>query len=294
MATRGRSGRARRDARSSSADAEGDRHRAHGSPLRGRDRSVVAGADRPGSRRVARGVAHRRPSRSACDGRRDGRDGTSRSSRGSPVTSPRRLPDGGIPLRRELDAGSRPRSRDGTARRSPGTGQPGRQRDRRAVSTSLGIAAAGRGPTVALLGDLSFLHDVGALLWNAPRDLQLTIVVVNNGGGQVFSLLPQRELPEHRRAVRHAARGRPRPPLRGRRRRPRADRAVVRPGARARSGGRRRRHPRGRGRRSTRSWTPTSSRAARRGRRRARTMSAPKLAIELATTDDIQELARLR
>ena len=68
------------------------------------------------------------------------------------------------------------------------------------VSTALGVASAGIGPTFALIGDLSFLYDVGALLWNGTRlPADLVIVVANNRGGAIFGALDQRTLPERDR-----------------------------------------------------------------------------------------------
>ena len=60
------------------------------------------------------------------------------------------------------------------------------------VSTALGVAASGSGEgtrTVALMGDLTFLHDVSGLV-NLP-ETPCTFVVLDNGGGGIFSFLPQ-------------------------------------------------------------------------------------------------------
>jgi 2-succinyl-5-enolpyruvyl-6-hydroxy-3-cyclohexene-1-carboxylate synthase len=57
------------------------------------------------------------------------------------------------------------------------------------ISTALGIASQ-RTSTVAVLGDLGFLHDLTGLIHN--EDINLKILVINNDGGGIFSTLSQR------------------------------------------------------------------------------------------------------
>jgi 2-succinyl-5-enolpyruvyl-6-hydroxy-3-cyclohexene-1-carboxylate synthase len=58
------------------------------------------------------------------------------------------------------------------------------------VSTALGVAAAGLN-SIVLLGDVSLFYDLNALGTAAQLGLPVTVVVVNNNGGGIFSFLPQ-------------------------------------------------------------------------------------------------------
>ncbi|MGG3450692.1 2-succinyl-5-enolpyruvyl-6-hydroxy-3-cyclohexene-1-carboxylic-acid synthase [Domibacillus aminovorans] len=58
------------------------------------------------------------------------------------------------------------------------------------VSTALGIAASGEN-VYAVIGDLSFFHDVNGLLGAKMNRLSMTVLVMNNDGGGIFSYLPQ-------------------------------------------------------------------------------------------------------
>ncbi|MGV9826336.1 2-succinyl-5-enolpyruvyl-6-hydroxy-3-cyclohexene-1-carboxylic-acid synthase [Gordonia sp. NPDC003429] len=60
-------------------------------------------------------------------------------------------------------------------------------------STAIGAALAGGGRTVALMGDLTFIHDTTGLIIgpSEPRPSALRIVVANDDGGGIFGLLEQ-------------------------------------------------------------------------------------------------------
>ncbi|MBI2963894.1 MAG: 2-succinyl-5-enolpyruvyl-6-hydroxy-3-cyclohexene-1-carboxylic-acid synthase [Deltaproteobacteria bacterium] len=66
------------------------------------------------------------------------------------------------------------------------------------VATAAGAAAAGPGPVVLVVGDLSFLYDLGGLQAAARHRLDLVVVLLNNDGGGIFSFLPQAALDAER------------------------------------------------------------------------------------------------
>lgn len=104
---------------------------------------------------------------------------------------PRAMPQDGLlavgnslPVR-QLDAWSRP---------GPG---PGRVLSQRGLSGIDGLVSGAAGacarsgrPTVLLVGDVSFLHDLSGLLAARSLEPPFVVVVVNNDGGRLFEELP--------------------------------------------------------------------------------------------------------
>ena len=63
------------------------------------------------------------------------------------------------------------------------------------VSTAAGCASGIKKPTTLVLGDLTLLHDLNALAMLRHVEVPLTVVVLNNYGGSIFSFLPIAESP---------------------------------------------------------------------------------------------------
>lgn len=65
------------------------------------------------------------------------------------------------------------------------------------IATACGWARGVGRPTVLLLGDLAFLHDLNSLQLVRNSDTPVVVVVVNNDGGGIFSFLPVAEQADH-------------------------------------------------------------------------------------------------
>jgi 2-succinyl-5-enolpyruvyl-6-hydroxy-3-cyclohexene-1-carboxylate synthase len=64
------------------------------------------------------------------------------------------------------------------------------------TSTSIGASVYDTSPTVLITGDLSFLYDSNAL-WNGYMRTDFRIILINNGGGGIFRILPGKEETEN-------------------------------------------------------------------------------------------------
>lgn len=60
------------------------------------------------------------------------------------------------------------------------------------TSTAIGAAVANGRPTVLIAGDIGFLYDSNAL-WNEYTPKNFKIILLNNGGGGIFRILPGHE-----------------------------------------------------------------------------------------------------
>lgn len=58
------------------------------------------------------------------------------------------------------------------------------------IATAIGVAQGVQKPTCAVLGDLSFLHDLNSLALLRQASEPVIFIVINNHGGALFSFLP--------------------------------------------------------------------------------------------------------
>lgn len=63
------------------------------------------------------------------------------------------------------------------------------------TSTAIGLSISSQKPGVLFIGDIAFLHDTNALLNARYVEQPLVIVLINNGGGTIFRMLPINEHP---------------------------------------------------------------------------------------------------
>lgn len=64
------------------------------------------------------------------------------------------------------------------------------------ISTALGVGTINQ-PLILVLGDLTFFHDLNGLIVSKLYDISITIILINNNGGGIFSFLPQSSVPNH-------------------------------------------------------------------------------------------------
>jgi 2-succinyl-5-enolpyruvyl-6-hydroxy-3-cyclohexene-1-carboxylate synthase len=58
------------------------------------------------------------------------------------------------------------------------------------IATAAGFAEGRKRPVVAVVGDLATYHDLNSLKLVAESKYPILLIVINNGGGGIFSFLP--------------------------------------------------------------------------------------------------------
>jgi len=69
------------------------------------------------------------------------------------------------------------------------------------MSSALGVAAVSKQRVTLIIGDLSFYHDMNGLLAAKHYAIDITILLINNNGGGIFSFLPQATDAKHFEAL---------------------------------------------------------------------------------------------